>query len=221
MRLLIIDDDKEGAEFLKHNLKSEGFIVETEHTGQQGLSLAKINDFDLIVLDYSLPDTTGFEVCANFRKSNKTTPVLMLSANKQTSNKVEVLNCGADDYLTKPYSFKELLARIKAILRRPKSFQDKVEKIYDLKIDYDKNLVKKNGQNIHLTPKEFSILNLLIRNKGSVVSRAQILESAWDVNADPFSNTVESHILSLRKKIDKDKKIIKTISGRGYIIDDD
>lgn len=142
---------------------------------------------------------------------------MFLSGETKIKDKVEALDVGADDYMIKPYSLKELLSRIKALLRRPKNVQEDKEKIGNLEINRNQFTIKKDGLLIDLTRKEFNLLDLLIKNRGKVVSRGVILESVWDINADPFSNTIESHILSLRRKLDPSRNLIKTIKGRGYI----
>jgi len=222
MKILIIDDEKEICQVLKANLETESFVVDWVLSGEEGLSLIKKNNYDLIILDYNLPIKNGQEVCREIRGKKITTPIIMLSVNTETAIKVETLNVGADDYLTKPFSFEELLARMRALLRRPEKIADEQLKISDLILDTRKYTVTKGAESIKLTKKEFSLLEYLLRNKGIVLSRGMILENVWDMNADPFSNTIESHIVSLRKKIKDTGKdrIIQTVSGRGYKIND-
>jgi DNA-binding response OmpR family regulator len=221
MRLLIVEDEKEIKDFLKVSLEAEFYIVDTAADGEEGSFLARSNDYDLIILDNILPKKTGAEVCYDIRKEGINTPILILSIQSETTNIVDLLNKGADDYLTKPFSFDELLARIKALLRRPQEIQKDIVEIGNLVIDCKKHKVKIEGKDVYLTKKEYMLLEYLLRNKGMVVSRGKILEHVWDMNADPFSNTIESHILSLRKKIDNDqcKKLIHTVPGRGYKIE--
>ncbi len=222
MKILIIDDEKEICQMLKSNLKTESFIVDWVLSGEDGLSLINKNNYDLIILDYNLPAKNGEEVCQEIRSKKITTPIIILSVNTETAIKVKTLNVGADDYLTKPFSFEELLARIRALLRRPKKISTEQLKVADLILDTKKYTVQRKGKDIKLTKKEFSLLEYLLRNKGIVLSRGMILEHVWDMNADPFSNTIESHIVSLRRKIKdaKENKIVHTISGRGYKIED-
>lgn len=222
MRILVIEDEKEILKFLKPSLESECFAVDTALDGEEGLYLAKTNNYDLIILDNMLPKKNGLEVCSEFRMLGKTTPIIVLSALVDTGKKIELLNAGADDYLTKPFSFQELLARIKTILRRPEKIADDIIMIDDLVLDSRRNIVTRESEEIHLTRKEFVLLEYLMRNQGSVLSRGMIMEHVWDMNADPFSNTIEAHILSLRKKIktkEKQKELIQTVAGRGYKID--
>lgn len=220
MKILIVDDQQEIIALLKKVLEEESFVVDEASDGKQGSYLARTNDYDLIILDNNMPIKSGKQVAQEIRADGKQTPILMLSVRTDTSSKVDLLNAGADDYMIKPFSFDELIARIRALLRRPSTLENDVIKIDNLFLDSKKYLVKRGAREIHLTKKEFTLLEYLMMNKGNVLSRAMILEHVWDMNADHFSNTIESHILSLRKKIDSgaDKKLIVTISGRGYKI---
>lgn len=221
MRILVVEDEKKVADFLKIGLEAECFVVDLSEDGEKGLYLARTNDYDLIILDNVLPNKTGKEICEEVRKDGKTTPIIMLSIKSESATKVDLLNAGADDYLSKPFSFEELLARIRALLRRPKKIESEIFKIDDLSVDVKKHLVRRGKKDIYLTKKEFLLLVYLLKNQGIVISRGMLIEHVWDMNADPFSNTIESHILNLRKKIDlkSKKKLIYTISGRGYKID--
>jgi len=221
MRVLIVEDEKAIRDFLKASLTAETFAVDVAEDGEKGLRFALTNDYDIIVLDNVLPKKTGFEVCKELRKQGKTMPILILSVKSETTTKVELLNVGADDYLIKPFSLDELLARIRALLRRPKQIESEILQIDNLELDTKKQTVTLEGKDVYLTRKEFALLEYLMKNQGIVLSRGMILEHVWDMNADPFSNTIESHILSLRRKIgDKGKgHLIQTIPGRGYKID--
>lgn len=222
MRILIVEDDKEISGFLKSSLKAECFVVDIASDGERGGFMALTNDYDLIILDNMLPKKEGLEVCREVRKK-KNIPIMMLSVKSEIPTKVELLEAGADDYLTKPFSFEELLARIYAILRRPRKVEDEVLKIGNLVIDTKENIVTtKKKEEIKLTRKEFMLLELLARNRKRIVSRTKILEHVWDAEANPFSNTIEAHIRSLRRKIDPKKtdNLIKTVSGMGYKIED-
>ena len=218
MRILIIDDDQQIINFLKTGFEAENYYVDFAEDGEQGSYLARSNEYDVIILDYNLPKLDGKGVCRDVRMSGKNTPIIILSVKTETDNKVDLLNQGADDYLNKPFSFEELMARIKAILRRPRSMHNKVFKVGDLVLDISSCKVKRGAQEIYLTRKEFGLLEYLMKNEGRAVSRAMLLEHVWDMNADPFSNTIESHVLNLRKKIDSKhkRKLIHTIPGRGY-----
>ena len=220
MRVLVVEDEEGIARFLKAGLESEYFAVDVAEDGERGSYLERTNDYDIIILDNMLPGKNGAEVCDDIRKSGRNTPIIMLSARAEMSIKVELLNKGADDYLTKPFSLEELLARIRALLRRPAHVAPDLLEIEDLVLDTKKHLVTRKGKEIYLTRKEFMLLEYLLRNKGTAVSRGMILEHVWDINVDPFSNTVESHILNIRKKVnDKGRKnLIHTLPGIGYKI---
>lgn len=221
MRLLVIEDDPEIGRFLKGNLESHAFSVDLETDGVRGSYLARTNEYDLIVLDYGLPGKDGEVICAELRSAGRHMPIIMLTVQVAVDRKIELLNAGADDYVTKPFSFGELLARIHALLRRPRAVQHDRLEVGDLVIDVQKQLVTRDGKEVYLTRKEFQLLEYMARNVGNVVSRGQILEHVWDAEADPFSNTIETHVLNLRRKIDREAgaKLIHTIPGRGYKLD--
>lgn len=221
MRILVIEDEKKIADLLKTALKAECFVVDMAEDGEKGSFLARTNDYDLIILDNILPSKEGLVVCREVRGSGKNTPILILSVKSETGTKIDLLNAGADDYLTKPFSFEELLARVRALLRRPKHIEDEILRIDDLTLDTKRQTVKRGRNEIYLTRKEFMLLEYLMKNRGIVLSRGMIMEHVWDMTVDPFSNTIESHILSLRRKIDPHgkRKFIKTVPGRGYKID--
>lgn len=219
MKLLIIEDDSSIRNVLRMSLESSCFAVDTAEDGDQGSYMARTNEYDLIILDNVLPKKLGKKVCQEIRESGKNTPIILLSMKSDVLEKVATLDAGADDYITKPFSFEELLARIRALTRRPNKITESVFKIGNIELDPVKYLVLISGKEIELTKKEFSLLEFLLRNKEQVVTRGQIMEKVWDINADPFSNTIESHIVNLRKKIgDTNKKIIRNIPGRGYKI---
>ena len=218
MKILLIEDDKSTLSFLKNNLKHSGFSINTSSNGQDGLNLALTVNHDLIVLDLNLPDISGFEVCQKIRQAKLMMPILILSGEDKTSSKTLLLDSGADDYLTKPFCFTELIARINALLRRPANISENVIQIDDLEIDIKKQKVKRDNKEISLTRTEYLILELLISKRGSIISRSEIMEKVWDDEADIFSKAIETHILNIRNKIDKNKKIIETITGRGYKI---
>lgn len=221
MRILIIEDEIELQAMLKTNLEDQGFFVDAASKGDQGSYLARTNDYDAILLDYLLPGKQGDQICQEIRGAGKTCPIIVVSVRGEIPDKVELLNMGADDYITKPFSFDELLARLRAVMRRPSNFQDTVLTIDTLVLDPVKYKALRDDEEIQLTRKEFGLLEFLLRNKGAVVSRGSIMEHVWDLNGDIFSNTIETHILNLRKKVDKKgkTKLIHTVSGRGYKID--
>ncbi len=219
MRILIVDDDKAIADTLKTNFESECYAADAVYDGEAGSYWARVNDYDLVILDNIMPKKNGLKVCQEIRNSGKTTPIIMLSVKSEVAAKINLFSAGADDYMTKPFSFAELLSRVKAVSRRPAQLKiSSVLKIDNLILDIDKHKVSRAGKEIHLTRKEFMLLQYLMENKGRALSRALIMEHVWDNELDPFSNTVETHILNLRKKIDsgKNRKLIFTISGRGY-----
>jgi len=222
MRLLIVEDEVEILNFLKKSLESECYVVDIAKDGERGSYLARTNEYDLIILDNIMPKKTGLEVCEDIRRDGKNTPILILSVKSEITTKVDLFNAGADDYLTKPFSVDELLARIKALLRRPKQIESEVLQTNDLILDVSKHEVTRGGQEINLTRKEFMLLKYMMKNQGTVLSRSMIMEHVWDMSVDPFSNTIESHIVSLRKKVDLPgkKKLIRTVAGRGYKIED-
>ncbi|MBI2450830.1 MAG: response regulator transcription factor [Parcubacteria group bacterium] len=220
MNLLLIEDDKTVVDSLIPFLKERGFVVDVAFDGEVGLDKAKKNNYDIIILDKGLPKKDGLEVCANIRSAGKQTPILILSVKSEIGTKADLLNAGADDYMTKPFAFQELIARVNALLRRPKEVLHTKFEFGDIIADFEGRKTTRGGKEIHLTTKEFSLLEYLFRNRSKAISRMEILEHVWDVNADPFTNTVETHILTLRKKIrDKNGKIIQTVSNVGYKID--
>ncbi len=218
MNLLIVEDDRDVRLLLKQAFQDEGFVVDIAEDGLVGSQKARMNNYDLILLDLTLPHKSGKEVCADIRRANKSTRIIMLSVIDDVVQKVELLNCGADDYMTKPFAFSELLAHVRAVLRRPHKAEDSILKVKDISLDAAHHTVKQGGKEIHLTPKEFVFLEYLMRNRGKIVTRMSILEHVWGVNVDPFTNTIDTHVLNLRKKLgDKSKKsLIYTISGVGY-----
>lgn len=220
MRLLIVEDNTNICSFLKKSFEAECFAVDVAHDGDEGMRLARVNQYDAIVLDNVLPNKTGFEMCSELRACGTTTPILMLSVQAEKTDIVRTLHTGADDYLTKPFSFDELNARVHALLRRPATVQGDVLTAHGITLDTRKHVVQRGGQEILLTRKEFMLLEYLMRNIGTVVTRAMLLEHVWDMYADPFSNTIESHVLSIRKKLSKQDgdRVIETVPGRGYRI---
>ncbi len=220
MKILLVEDDESISKVLKNGLETELFAVDVATDGEEGSLMARSNDYDLIILDVTLPKKSGEEVLADIRAKGKTVPVLVLSIESETDLKVRMLDGGADDYLNKPFSFKELLARIRALLRRPKKIESETFSVDDLTLNTKTHVVTRTNKDIHLTRKEFMLLQLLMQNQGDVISRGMINEHVWDNEADPLSKTIESHILSLRNKINMNgkKRLIETISGRGYKI---
>ncbi len=220
MRILLIEDEARLAKVIKQGLVESGFAVDQALEGEEGLYLGETESYDVIILDLALPKMDGLTICRELRKKNITTPILMLTAKTRIEDRVLGLDTGADDYLTKPFEFIELKARIQALLRRSHKQLEPVITIEDLEVDLTKHLIKRDGKIIFLTPKEFAILEYLLRHKDEVVTRTQITEHTWDYNFDSLSNVVDVFIATLRKKIDKGfkKKLIHTIHGVGYQI---
>jgi DNA-binding response OmpR family regulator len=221
MRLLLVEDDPDISDFLICNLARESFAVDHADCGEKGSFLAKTNDYDLIILDNMLPGKEGSQIVREMRSIGRTAPIILLSSRSEIKIKIDLLNNGVDDYVTKPFSFAELLARINAILRRPRSMEGDILRVDNLTIDSKRQIVSRGKKIIYLTRKEFTLLEYMAKNKSYVISRGMIMEHVWDINSDPFSNTIESHILNLRKKIDsgRHKKLIHTVPGRGYKLD--
>jgi DNA-binding response OmpR family regulator len=221
MKMLIIEDDITVANFIKTGFEADSFTVDIALDGQQGSYIARTNHYDIIILDYSLPEKNGFTVLQEIRSKGQNTPIIFLSVIGDTNKKIRALQLGADDYLSKPFSFDELKARVRAIIRRPREIEESIIEMGNMKIDLDKHTVIRDDKIIHLTRKEYSLFEYLIRHRGQITSRGIIMEHVWNADSDPFSNTVEAHILNLRKKIhtEGEPDIIKNIPGRGYIIE--
>ncbi len=223
MNILIIEDSTSLRRSLKIGLSNLGFTVDETGDGSEGLSMVLTGDYSLLILDLMLPSVDGTTILKAIRKSNKDIRVLILSARDLTEDKIEGLLNGADDYLTKPFAFSELLARVQALIRRASDTPEPTGiKIGDLSIDLLKHIVTRTENKIHLQPREFSLLEYLARNAGRVVSKTMIMENVWDYNFDPHTNIVESRISRLRDKIDKgfDTQLIHTVRGFGYVLKD-
>lgn len=222
MRILIIEDDRKIANAVKKGLEQESFAVDVSYDGQDGLGFAMTIDYDLIILDRMLPEIDGLKICRLFREKNLKTPILILTAKDKIEDRVEGLNSGADDYLVKPFAFEELLARIRALLRRPNRMSDNILKVADLELNTLQFIVKRSGKPIKLSAKEFALLEYLMRNPERVLTKENIISHVWDYDADILPNTVEVFIGYLRNKIDKpfSKKpsLIHTVRGFGYKI---
>lgn len=220
MRILLVEDEKRLSDVLKKGLLEQGFAVDQAFDGEEGLFLAQSESYDLVILDVMLPRVSGVEVCKKLRQENINVPILMLTAKANTEDKVLGLNAGADDYLTKPFEFSELKARVNALLRRNQRQFETTIVIGDLEIDPAKHNITRGGKDVLLTPKEFSILEFMARHKGEVVTRTQIMEHTWDYNFDSLSNVVDVFIASIRKKVDGGQKVklIHTVHGVGYSI---
>jgi len=218
MRLLYVEDEKGIAEPLKKALEKRGYAVDWVEDGMTGLNEALVNDYDCILLDLNLPGISGLELARTLRKEENTIPILMLTARTSQENKYEGFDAGTDDYLTKPFEFKELLYRIEALIRRNSSNKSTSLKAGDVEIDEQLKMAKLNGQIVELNNKEYGILLYLLRNKGKVVSQEELLEHVWDREINMFTDTVRTNIKTLRQKVDSEKTLIKTQRGRGYVI---
>ena len=220
MRVLVIEDDPTVGQFVKRGLEEQRWSVDLVADGEEGESLAQSQPFDLIVLDLRLPRRSGLDVLRNLRAHGFERPVLVLTAQDAVDAKVETLRAGADDYVTKPFAFEELLARVEALARRPRVLATPVLQVGDLELDLDAREVHRGGALVELTPKEFVVLEYLCRHKGRVMSRTLITEYAWGYHFDPGTNIVDVVINHLRKKIDwgKGRKLITTVRGVGYVI---
>lgn len=217
MRILLIEDDIELAKILIECLKSEHMTVDTCHEGDTGSYVARTNSYDLILLDQILPKKIGTEVCRELRRSYIKTPILIMSVHCTTEDRIEYLNSGADDCIAKPFSIAELVMKIKTLARRPYDIKESVITIDDVTINADTLTVSKNGKGLYFTRKEFLILEQIAKKPGQVVSRMDIMDHVWSKDFDPFSNTIETHIRNIRKKIgDKKNTKIETVPGRGY-----
>lgn len=218
MKILIIDDEQAIVEFLRQGLEARLFNVETASDGERGAFLARTGNYDLVLLDNVLPKLSGPEVLKEIRREERHLPVIMTSVKTDIKDKEECFRLGADDYLTKPFLFDELLLRIEAILRRPAKTVNEVYKIDDLMLNSHSKVVRRAGREIYLTRREFSLLEYLLHNRGRILSRQEILEHVWDYDSDPFSNSIETHIASLRRKIRRrgGRELIHTFVGRGY-----
>ena len=216
----MVEDEYKIANSIKKGLEQEGFAVDAVYDGNEGCDMASSEEYDVIVLDLMLPGMDGISVCKKLREDKNHTPILMLTAKGQLHDKVAGLNSGADDYLVKPFAFEELLARVRALTRRPANGGQTILKVSDLELDTTTYEVKREGKSINLTRREFSLLEYLMRNPGKVMTKDQIIAHVWDYDADVLPNTVEVYIGYLRKKVDnvfpKSKPLIHTVRGFGY-----
>jgi two-component system copper resistance phosphate regulon response regulator CusR len=223
MRILVVEDEPEAAAVLAKGLREHAYAVDVAADGWQALEQLGINDYDLVILDVRLPGINGLEVCRRLRRIGQTVPIMMLTARGGPDQRVEGLDVGADDYLPKPYHFPELLARVRALLRRGPALTASEIAIDDLTVDTRARRVRRGGRPIQLTTKEYGLLDYLARRRGEVVGRSEIAEHVWDDSFDPMSNLIEVYIQRLRRKIDDghDVKLIHTRRGSGYVITPD
>jgi two-component system copper resistance phosphate regulon response regulator CusR len=223
MRILLVEDEKKVAEFVARGLRAERFAVDVSHDGNGGLEMATAFSYDLIILDLMLPGLSGTEVLKRLRKQKPQVPVLVLTARDGTADKVENFEAGADDYLTKPFAFAELIVRVKALLRRGAADRSSVLRVADLEIDRLTQQVRRAGKRIELTSKEYSLLEYLAANAGRVLSRTMIIEHVWDESFEGLTNIVDVYVRHLRSKVDvsHEKKLIRTVRGVGYSVSDE
>lgn len=222
MRILLVEDDNRIAAFVAKGLRENSYAVDQATDGEEATYMASINTYDLFILDINLPKKDGFDVCREIRDAGNKRPILMLTARDAIDDRISGLDFGADDYLTKPFEFRELLARLRALLRRQNEIRSPQIVIADLQIDTMSRTVQRAGKQIELTTKEYSLIEFLAINKGKVVGREEISEHVWDDSFDPFSNLIEVYIKRLRTKLDEgyDVQLIQTRRGSGYILND-
>ncbi len=220
MRILLVEDEPSAAKMLAKGLREQTYAVDVTADGEAALELAYLNDYDLIILDVMLPGKDGFAVCRQLRDAGSSVPVIMLTARDMVEDRIEGLDTGADDYLTKPFDFHELLARVRALLRRQPAMRRETIEVADLTIDTRARQVWRANNLIDLTAKEYALLEYLARRADEVITRASIAEHVWDENFDPFSNLIEVYIQRLRRKIDDpySVKLIRTRRGEGYLL---
>jgi two-component system copper resistance phosphate regulon response regulator CusR len=223
MRILLVEDERKVAEMVSRGLKAERYAVDVAENGDAGWAMANTYDYDLVILDLGLPDMDGGEVLRRIRARNPTLPILILTARDATASKVTSFEAGADDYLTKPFAYAELVVRVKALLRRGPSKQSNVVRVGDLELDRLTQQVSRGGQRIELTPKEYSLLDYLATHPGRVLSRTMIVEHVWDQSFEGLTNIVDVYVRHLRAKIDDPfpNKLIWTVRGAGYRLVDE
>jgi DNA-binding response OmpR family regulator len=220
LRILLVEDEPSAARMMAKGLREQTYAVDVAQDGEGALYQMNVNDYDLIILDIMLPGKDGFEVCRELRAAGSPVPVLMVTARDTIDDRVGGLDIGADDYLTKPFDFRELLAHIRALLRRGQSLQPDTIKVDDLEVDTRARQVRRGGRGVYLTAKEYALLEYLARRAGEVVARADIAEHVWDESFDPFSNLIEVYVQRLRRKIDDGHatKLLHTRRGAGYVL---
>lgn len=221
MRLLVVEDEADLAHALAKGLRQQGYAVDQAFDGRQGLELAEINDYDLLILDLNLPEMDGLEVCRRLRASQSSMLILILTARDRPDERIVGLDLGADDYLVKPFHFGELTARIRALLRRDMRVRSPLLQYKDLKLDPTARVIWQENRRLELTGKEFGILEYLLRHQGEIVSQETLLEHVWDMQANPLTNTVRVHINSLRRKLEdmaETPRYIETFVGQGYML---
>lgn len=220
MKLLVVEDDRTVGQYVKHGLEEQQYLTDWVTDGVEALRAISGTPYDLVILDLRLPGMSGYEVLRTLRDRGLTVPVLVLTAQDALEHKVDALRAGADDYVTKPFAFEELLARVEAVTRRPRNLSGRTLHVADLELDLESRMVRRDGRPIELTPKEFAVLEYLMRHAGRVLSRTLITEYAWDYHFDPGTNIVDVVINRLRKKVDAgfERKLVHTVRGVGYVV---
>ena len=218
MRILLVEDDPRVASFIAKGLREQTYAVDVAPDGEQGVYRAQVNDYDLVILDIALPIKDGYSVCRDLRAGGFRTPVLMLTARGSVDDRVTGLDCGADDYLTKPFEFKELLARLRALARRPTALLPQILRAGDLAVDTGAHAASVAGAPLTLTAKEYALLEYLVLNQGRVLGREQIAQHVWDESFDPLSNIIDVYIKRLRAKLGDSGRLIRTRRGEGYML---
>lgn len=218
MHILVVEDDRKVAAFVRQGLEEEGYAVDVATDGEEGSLKAAVGRYDVIVLDVMLPERSGYELAREFRREGLTTPILMLTARDSTEDIVRGLDAGADDYLTKPFAFEELLARVRTLMRRGGVDRKSVLRYQDIELDHRKHLARRGGRRLELTPKEFQLLEYFLLHPEEVVKRTELLEKVWELQFDPESNVVDVHVGNLRRKLcmDGEPQVIQTVRGVGY-----
>lgn len=222
MRILVVEDEKKVASFLEQGLREDGYSVDVAHDGVDGAMKAHVYDYDLLILDLMLPGQSGYEIVHEVRKTGRTVPILMLTARDATDDVIRGLDVGADDYLTKPFKFDELLARVRALLRRGGSGRTERLMYRDLELDRLQHVARRGGQELDLTAKEFQLLEHFLMHPEEVVRRTELLEKVWDLHFDPMSNVVDVHVGNLRRKLRRagEGALIHTVRGVGFMLRD-
>ncbi|MCU1273578.1 MAG: DNA-binding response regulator [Bryobacterales bacterium] len=220
MRILLVEDEPRVAAFIAKGLREQAYAIDVARDGEQALYFAAVNAYDLLILDVMLPVKDGYAVCRELRRAGTRTPILMLTARDAVDDRVTGLDCGADDYLTKPFDFKELLARLRALSRRSAEVRPAVLRVADLILNTANHAVSRAGKPVSLTAKEYALLEFLVLNENRIVNREQIAQHVWDENFDPFSNIIDVYVRRLRTKVDAgfDRPLINTRRGEGYIL---
>jgi two-component system copper resistance phosphate regulon response regulator CusR len=219
VRILVVEDEQRIASFIQRGLTEQGHAVDIAYDGEEGLYLAEVHDYDVLLLDILLPKKSGFEVCEELRRRHNSTPILMLTARGAISDRIRGLDSGADDYLVKPFAFEELLARVRALGRRPRDIAPDVLKVGDLEISRSRQTARRGGTEISLTAKEFSLLEYLMQHPNQIVTRTAISEHVWDQHFDSMTNVIDVYIKRLRDKLDRGfrTRLLHTRRGRGYV----